>query len=200
MREAIEALIVMISPFAPHTAEELWEMTGHAGGIEKTRWPSFDEERRQGRRDRRRRAGERKSAGRLTVAAETPESELRERALADPGVRPHIDGKDDQVGGRREGETDQCGCRVGGRCSCGFWRRRSPRTGAGMRWRAAATSCPGISRRSGFRTSRITRRSSRWRSSSPIRCARSSSAAATTRLCLKPRAPTPFSSAPSPTC
>ena len=31
LREAIEALIVMISPFAPHTAEELWEMTGHAG-------------------------------------------------------------------------------------------------------------------------------------------------------------------------
>ncbi len=93
MREAIEALIVMISPFAPHTAEELWEMTGHAGGIEKTRWPSFDEDVA--------RAEEivvvvqvnGKVRGRLTVAAETPESELRERALADPGVRPHIEGK-----------------------------------------------------------------------------------------------------------
>jgi len=93
MREAIEALIVMISPFAPHTAEELWEMTGHTGGIEKTRWPSFDEEVA--------RAEEivvvvqvnGRVRGRLTVAAETPESELRERALADPGVRPHIEGK-----------------------------------------------------------------------------------------------------------
>ena len=36
LREAIEALIVMISPFAPHTAEELWDMTGHTGGIEET--------------------------------------------------------------------------------------------------------------------------------------------------------------------
>ena len=29
-REAIESLIVMLSPFAPHTMEELWEMYGHA--------------------------------------------------------------------------------------------------------------------------------------------------------------------------
>ena len=29
LREAIDALVVMISPFAPHTAEELWQMLGH---------------------------------------------------------------------------------------------------------------------------------------------------------------------------
>jgi leucyl-tRNA synthetase len=93
IREAVEALIVMISPFAPHTAEELWEMTGHAGGIEKTQWPSFDEAVA--------RAEEivivvqvnGKVRGRLTVAADTPESELRERALADAGVQPHIKAK-----------------------------------------------------------------------------------------------------------
>ena len=34
-----------------------------------------------------------KLRSRLTVPADTPESELRERALADPAVRPHIDGK-----------------------------------------------------------------------------------------------------------
>jgi leucyl-tRNA synthetase len=93
IREAIDALIVMISPFAPHTAEELWEMTGHAGGIDKTQWPSFDEDVA--------RADEivvvvqvnGRVRGRLNVAAETPESELRERALADPGVQPHIRGK-----------------------------------------------------------------------------------------------------------
>jgi leucyl-tRNA synthetase len=93
IREAIEALIVMISPFAPHTAEELWEMTGHSGGIDKTQWPSFDEEVA--------RAEEivivvqvnGRVRGRLTVGVDTPESELRERALADAGVRPHIAGK-----------------------------------------------------------------------------------------------------------
>ncbi len=93
LREAIEALMVMISPFAPHMAEELWEGTGHTGGIEKASWPSFDEAVA--------RADEivvpvqvnGKLRSRLTVPAETAESELRERALADPAVRPHIDGK-----------------------------------------------------------------------------------------------------------
>src|SRR5437764_898669 len=31
LREAIDALVIMISPFAPHTAEELWYMMGHVG-------------------------------------------------------------------------------------------------------------------------------------------------------------------------
>ena len=93
VREAAEALIVMISPFAPHTAEELWEMTGHSGGIAAASWPSFDEAVAK--------ADELvvpvqvngKVRSRLTVAADTPESELRERALADPAVRQHIEGK-----------------------------------------------------------------------------------------------------------
>jgi leucyl-tRNA synthetase len=93
MCEAIEALVIMISPFAPHTAEELWEMIGHTGGIANASWPSFDEAVAK--------ADEvivpvqvnGKLRSRLTVAADIPEGELRERALADPAVRPHIDGK-----------------------------------------------------------------------------------------------------------
>src|SRR4029077_13350667 len=42
LREAIDALVVMISPFAPHTAEELWQMLNHAGGLTATPWPAFD--------------------------------------------------------------------------------------------------------------------------------------------------------------
>src|SRR4029077_15794458 len=33
LREAMDALVLMISPFAPHTAEELWHMLGHAESI-----------------------------------------------------------------------------------------------------------------------------------------------------------------------
>ena len=40
----IDALVVMLSPFAPHTAEELWQMLGHADGLMQTTWPSFDPE------------------------------------------------------------------------------------------------------------------------------------------------------------
>jgi leucyl-tRNA synthetase len=93
MREAVEALVIMISPFAPHTAEELWEMTGHEGGIAKATWPSFEEAVAK--------ADEivvpvqvnGKLRSRLTVPADTPEGELRERALGDPAVRPHTEGK-----------------------------------------------------------------------------------------------------------
>src|SRR5438132_3545599 len=42
MREALDALVVMMSPFAPHTAEELWQMLGHAEGLTRTKWPTFD--------------------------------------------------------------------------------------------------------------------------------------------------------------
>jgi leucyl-tRNA synthetase len=43
-REAIEALIVMLSPFAPHTMEELWQMYGHPDTLRAAVWPAFDAE------------------------------------------------------------------------------------------------------------------------------------------------------------
>ena len=44
LREAIDALVLMLSPFAPHMAEELWEMLGHADGLSRAKWPTFDAE------------------------------------------------------------------------------------------------------------------------------------------------------------
>jgi leucyl-tRNA synthetase len=91
--EAIEALVIMLSPFAPHTAEELWEMTGHSGGIAQTAWPLFDEAVAKAEEIVVPVQVNGRLRSRLTVPADTPESELRERALADAVVRPHIDGK-----------------------------------------------------------------------------------------------------------
>jgi leucyl-tRNA synthetase len=42
MRQAIDVLLILLSPFAPHVAEELWARTGHAGRIAADRWPSYD--------------------------------------------------------------------------------------------------------------------------------------------------------------
>jgi leucyl-tRNA synthetase len=83
----------MISPFAPHTAEELWEMTGHAGGLVKASWPAFDEAAARAEEIVVPVQVNGKLRSRLTVPADTPESELRERALSDPAVRQHLDGK-----------------------------------------------------------------------------------------------------------
>ncbi len=41
--EALTALLLLLAPFAPHIAEELWERTGHSGSIHQQRWPEYDD-------------------------------------------------------------------------------------------------------------------------------------------------------------
>jgi leucyl-tRNA synthetase len=38
----VEPLVQMVSPFAPHIAEELWERLGHSGSVMDGGWPAFD--------------------------------------------------------------------------------------------------------------------------------------------------------------
>ena len=38
----VEPIVRMVSPFAPHIAEELWERLGHDGSVFDAGWPSFD--------------------------------------------------------------------------------------------------------------------------------------------------------------
>ena len=42
-REAIETLLKLLSPFAPHLAEELWARTGHTEMLVHHRWPTHEE-------------------------------------------------------------------------------------------------------------------------------------------------------------
>jgi len=93
IKEAVEALVLMLSPFAPHTAEELWERIGHATGLSAAQWPAYDPEVAK--------ADEvvvpvqvnGKVRARLTVPAAATDQDLRERALADPAIRTHTAGK-----------------------------------------------------------------------------------------------------------
>jgi leucyl-tRNA synthetase len=93
VREALEALVRMLSPFAPHTCEELWETLGRRGGLAAASWPDFDEAVAK--------ADEivvpvqvnGKVRSRLTVSAEASEQELERMALADPAVVAQIQGK-----------------------------------------------------------------------------------------------------------
>ena len=41
-RDEVVPLITLVSPFAPHIAEELWEQTGGTGSVFDSAWPSFD--------------------------------------------------------------------------------------------------------------------------------------------------------------
>jgi leucyl-tRNA synthetase len=41
-RAEIEPMVQLVAPFAPHIAEELWEMTGHDTSVFDSAWPVFD--------------------------------------------------------------------------------------------------------------------------------------------------------------
>ena len=42
--ETLSTMAVLLSPFAPHIAEEVWEQLGHEGSVFKAGWPTYDEE------------------------------------------------------------------------------------------------------------------------------------------------------------
>ena len=44
LRFAIEKALLLLSPFAPHVAEELWEVLGNKPSIFEEKWPDWDEE------------------------------------------------------------------------------------------------------------------------------------------------------------
>jgi len=44
IKEGITKLTVLMAPFAPHIAEELWEMTGGVGSVHRQEWPDYNEE------------------------------------------------------------------------------------------------------------------------------------------------------------
>src|SRR6266566_6309746 len=42
-KETVETFLVLMAPFAPHFAEELWQQTGHQPSIFFQKWPKWDE-------------------------------------------------------------------------------------------------------------------------------------------------------------
>ena len=93
LRESIEALVLMLAPFTPHMAEELWEELGHRDGLRDARWPSCDEAVARAREMVVPVQVNGKVRSRLTVPADVGEEELRALALADPAVLSHLSGK-----------------------------------------------------------------------------------------------------------
>jgi leucyl-tRNA synthetase len=92
-REAAEALVRMIAPFAPHMAEELWERLGHADGLRAASWPSFDAEVARAETMVVPVQVNGKVRARLTVPAGTGAAELERLALADAGVQAQVAGR-----------------------------------------------------------------------------------------------------------
>jgi leucyl-tRNA synthetase len=91
---AVRALTLILSPFAPHLAEEIWHAPlGNSRSLAYEPWPAFDPELV---RDERVEIGVQvngKLRGTITIAADADEQAAREAALSEERVRAHIDGK-----------------------------------------------------------------------------------------------------------
>ncbi len=93
MREILEKLVLLLAPFAPFVAEELWEELGREGPVFGQCWPKFDPE--LAKEDEIEVVLQilGKVRSRLTVPVDTPKNELERLALADERIRKLIAGK-----------------------------------------------------------------------------------------------------------
>jgi leucyl-tRNA synthetase len=92
-REAIEAIVVMLAPFSPHVAEEMWEGLGHEGGLLKgAPWPVADAELAKKEELEIPVQVNGKLRARVVVAPDISEADLRTIALADAKVQSFVDG------------------------------------------------------------------------------------------------------------
>ncbi|MGH7687191.1 MAG: leucine--tRNA ligase [Candidatus Dormibacteria bacterium] len=83
-----ETLLLLLAPFAPFIAEELWERTGHEGSVhERGGWPAYDPELARVRRVLVAITVNGKVRGQVEVDAGTPADELRRLALEQPRIR-----------------------------------------------------------------------------------------------------------------
>ncbi|MFN2497744.1 MAG: leucine--tRNA ligase [Pyrinomonadaceae bacterium] len=92
-REALETLVVMLTPFAPHAAEEMWESLGHGSGLlNSARWPQADPELARSEELEIPVQINGKLRARLITSPEVSEAELRAAALGDEKIRSLIEG------------------------------------------------------------------------------------------------------------
>jgi leucyl-tRNA synthetase len=91
--EVIEKLPLMLEPFAPYLAEELWEEQGRPGPVFHHPWPEFDAELAREEEAEVVIQVNGKLRGRINVAFGTPSDSLEKLALADTKVQPLLDGR-----------------------------------------------------------------------------------------------------------
>jgi leucyl-tRNA synthetase len=93
MREAVENMVLLISPIVPHIAEELWNSLGHEKSILQAPWPKWDEDALQAEEILIVVQVNGKLRSKITVSAEATGEELEQAALRDARIQDFIGGK-----------------------------------------------------------------------------------------------------------
>jgi len=86
-------LVLLLAPFAPYLAHELWEMLGEKSNLLKAPWPKYDAELAKEEEIQIPVQVNGKLRSVIVVAPGTAEPEVIERALADPKVQSFVAGK-----------------------------------------------------------------------------------------------------------
>ena len=93
LKRTLMALLLMLSPMAPHAAEELWEMLGIPGGITRQKWPVYREDLTREDQIEVIIQINGKMRGRILIDDSMTEEETKERALNDPRIQALLAGK-----------------------------------------------------------------------------------------------------------
>jgi leucyl-tRNA synthetase len=93
VREALESLVLMLTPFSPHVAEEMWEQLGHVGGLlNYGPWPKADPELARSEELEIPIQVNGKLRSRVLASPEVTEEDLRAAALSDEKIQAIIEG------------------------------------------------------------------------------------------------------------
>ena len=92
-RSILEQLIVVLAPFAPHIAEELWHTLGNTTTVCDAKWPKFNEEYLKESTVTMAVSFNGKARFNIEVAAGTPQPEIEKVALEHEGAAKWLEGK-----------------------------------------------------------------------------------------------------------
>ncbi|MDR2169176.1 MAG: class I tRNA ligase family protein [Planctomycetaceae bacterium] len=90
---AMEKFTLILSPFAPHIAEELWSILGHKETITSEKWPTYDEEAIKESTIEIPVSINGKVKSKIIVNTNADESELEKTAIEDAKIKNLIEGK-----------------------------------------------------------------------------------------------------------
>jgi leucyl-tRNA synthetase len=94
MREAMESTALLLSPFVPHFAEELWEAMGHTESILRRSWPDYDEKAVQEEEILIVIQVNGKLRDRMTIPASYGEEEVKAWALRSERIQKMLEGRE----------------------------------------------------------------------------------------------------------
>ncbi|HZM09279.1 MAG TPA: class I tRNA ligase family protein, partial [Candidatus Limnocylindrales bacterium] len=92
--DAQRKLVLMLAPFAPYLAHELWEMLGETSELLRAPWPQYDSALAKEEEVEIAIQVNGKIRSRITIPADAEEAQVRELALADEKVKAAIAGKE----------------------------------------------------------------------------------------------------------